>query len=183
MGEPSRAELLARQVAALDIPLDRDLFMRTLVRELANVLCDVVGIEQASGFISVVGQGMGRQIDRSYRQALQVPALSREQVAAVLVDLKQRIKGDFYIVEQDDGRLLLRTRSCPFEDKVQGQKAMCMMTSNVFGSIAADNLGYAKVELRRTIAEGARECEVAVYLQASPAADAVPGREYFQIAS
>ena len=29
-----------------------------------------------------------------------------------------------------------------------------MMTSNVFGSIAAANLGYAKVELQETIAEG-----------------------------
>lgn len=183
MGVPSAADELARQIAALAVPLDRDLFMRTLVRELANVLCDVVGIEQAAGFISVVGQGMGRQIDHSYRQALQVPRLDRAQVAAVLVDLKQRIQGDFYVVEQDDSRLLLRTRSCPFEDKVKGQKAMCMMTSNVFGSIAADNLGYAKVELRRTIAEGARECEVAIYLQPGPAVDQVDGRDYFQTGS
>lgn len=174
---------LARQIAELDVPLQRDLFMRTLVRELSNVLSDVVGIEQAAGFISVVGQGMGRQIDRSYRNALHLPSLSREQVAAVLVDLKQRINGDFYIVEQDDERIVLRTRSCPFAEKVIGQKAMCMMTSNVFGSIAADNLGYAKVELRRTIAEGASECEVAVYLKSSKNTDTLEGREYFKSTS
>jgi hypothetical protein len=29
-----------------------------------------------------------------------------------------------------------------------------MMTSNVFGAIAAENLGYGKVELRETIAKG-----------------------------
>jgi Methanogen output domain 1 len=55
---------------------------------------------------------------------------------------------------------------------------MCMMTSNVLGAIAADNLGYAKVELRQTIAEGHDECQVAVYLK--PGDQALDGREYFK---
>lgn len=37
-----------------------------------------------------------------------------------------------------------------------------MMTSNVFGMIAASNLGYAKVELQETIAKGASGCRVIV---------------------
>jgi hypothetical protein len=41
---------------ALKIPLDRDVFTRTLIRELAGALEDVVGIEEASGYISIVGQ-------------------------------------------------------------------------------------------------------------------------------
>ncbi len=179
MAEP-RESPFACQIAALDISLNRDVFMRTLVREMTNVLCDVVGLEQATGFVAVVGQTMGRQIDQDYRHALQLPRLSREQVAAVLVDLKKRIQGDFYIVEQDDRHILLRNRACPFEDKVQGQRALCMMTSNVFGCIAAENLGYAKVELRQTIAEGAPECEVAVHLVISEETDALEGREYFK---
>jgi predicted ArsR family transcriptional regulator len=173
-------DTLSSRMAALDIPLNRDLFMRTLVRELANVLSDVVGMEQAASFISVVGQGMGRQIDQTYRKALGVSSLNHEQMAAVLVDLKRRIKGDFYIVSQDDEQIVLRSRSCPFEDKVMGQKAMCMMTSNVFGSIAANNLGYAKVDLRQTIAEGAAECEVLVHLQMNERTDTLDGRDYFK---
>ena len=176
----NEAESMAKQVAELKIPLERDLFMRTLIRELANALQDVVGTDQASGFISVVGQVMGKQINDQYLQALEVASLSREQVAAVLVDLKQRINGDFYIVEQDAGKIVFGSRSCPFADKVIGQKAMCMMTSNVFGSIAADNLGYAKVHLRETIAEGQPECRVVVYLEMGEEADAVDGREYFK---
>ena len=86
----------------LDIALDRDLFMRTLIRELSGTLEDVVGLEQASGFISVVGQAMGEWLDRTYKKALGVPSLNREQVAAVLVDLKQRIHGDFRVIEQSD---------------------------------------------------------------------------------
>jgi hypothetical protein len=54
-----------------------------------------------------------------------------------------------------------------------------MMTSNVFGTIAADNLGYGKVELQRTIAAGDPECRVVVYLSPTPDAQAAPGREYY----
>ncbi|MDA8232674.1 MAG: methanogen output domain 1-containing protein [Magnetospirillum sp.] len=173
------AERMAQRAAAADIPLDPGLFMRTLIRELADVLGDVVGIEQASGFISIVGRNMGQDIDQSYRRALNVPTLSREQVAAALVDLKRRIGGDFFIIEQSDDKIVLGNRACPFKDKVIGQKAMCMMTSNIFGSIAADNLGYAKVHLVETIAEGRPQCRVAVYLRISEEADAAEGREYF----
>jgi predicted ArsR family transcriptional regulator len=165
-------------VRDLDIALDRDVFMRTLVRELAGSLEDVVGIEEASGFVTVVGQAMGDQINQQYRAALGVPALSREQVAEVLVDLKRRIHGRFYVVEQDDEKIVFGNSACPFGDKVIGRPSMCMMTSNVFGSIAADNLGYAKVELSETIAEGHAGCRVVVYLKRTADSGAASGREY-----
>src|SRR5674476_789468 len=72
----NEAENIATQVAALEIPLEHDLFMRTLIRELANVLQDVVGTDQAAGFISVVGQVMGNQINDQYCKALEVTSLS-----------------------------------------------------------------------------------------------------------
>jgi predicted ArsR family transcriptional regulator len=167
-------------VQELPIPLDRDVFLRTLIRELAGTLQEVVGLDEASGFVSVVGQRVGEQINESYKAALSVPELSRGQVAAVLVDLKRRIQGDFYIIEEDDERIVFGNRTCPFAEKVVGRPAMCMMTSNVFGGIAAENLGYAKVVLEETIAEGAPGCRVVVHLRPSPEAEAATGREYFK---
>lgn len=166
--------------AELDVPLERDVFLRTLIRELSGTLQDVVGLEEASGFVSIVGQRMGRQIDDEYKAALGTQNLTREQVADVLVDLKVRIKGDFYVIEQDEEKIIFGNRACPFEDKVIGRPAMCMMTSNVFGSIAADNLGYSKVELRETIATGAPGCTVVVHLRQTPEAERAKGREYFK---
>lgn len=166
-------------MTTLNVPLERDLFLRTLIRELSGVLEAVVGLEDASGFISVVGQNMGRQIDEAYKSALTVSNLSRQQVAEVLVDLKQRIQGDFYIIEQSDEKIVFGNRVCPFAEKVIGRPSMCMMTSNVFGSIAAENLGYAKVELQETIAQGAPGCRVVVYLQPTDEAQEAQGREYF----
>jgi predicted ArsR family transcriptional regulator len=168
------------EVRALSIPLERDGFLRTLIRELSGTLQDVVGLEEASGFISVVGQRVGEQINQDYRAALEVGGLDRSQVADVLVDLKRRIRGDFYVIEEDDDKIVLGNRACPFAEKVIGRPAMCMMTSNVFGVIAAENLGYAKVELQQTIAQGHAGCLVVVHLKPTPRAQAADGREYFK---
>ncbi len=167
-------------IADLDVPLERDVFLRTLIRELSGTLQDIVGLEEASGFISVVGQNMGRQIGGEYRAALGVANLNREQVSDVLVDLKRRIQGDFYVIEEDEEKIVLGNRACPFAEKVIGRPVMCMMTSNVFGSIAADNLGYAKVELQETIAAGEDHCRVVVYLKETPLSASRKGREYFR---
>jgi predicted ArsR family transcriptional regulator len=164
---------------AADVPLERDGFTRRLIRELAGTLQDVVGIEEAAGYISVVGTAMGEHIDETYRKALTVDRLSREQVRDVLVDLKRRIQGDFFVIEEAEDRIVLGNRACPFAEMVVGRPSLCMMTSNVFGHIAAENLGYAAVELERTIARGDPGCRVVVHLRPGP--DVPPAaREYFQ---
>jgi predicted ArsR family transcriptional regulator len=168
-------------VAHLPIALERDVFLRTLIRELAGTLQDVVGLEEASGFVSVVGQRVGEQIDQGYRMALQVEHLDRRQVADVLVDLKRRIQGSFYVVHEDEEKIVFGNRHCPFAEKVLDRPAMCMMTSNVFGVIAAQNLGYARVDLEKTIAQGHGECRVVLHLKPGPAGqDDVSRREYFR---
>jgi predicted ArsR family transcriptional regulator len=166
-------------IASADIPLERDVFLRTLIRELSGTLQDVVGLEDAAGFVSVVGQRMGEQINSEYRQALEVGQLNRQQVADVLVDLKRRIQGDFYVIEESDEKIVLGNRQCPFAEKVEDRPAMCMMTSNVFGVITSDNLGYAKVSLEQTIAKGDPGCRVVVYLKPTAEAAQAEGREYY----
>lgn len=160
--------------------LERDGFLRTLIRHLAGTLEEVVGADEAAGYVSVVGQKMGDEINDSYKAALQRSALSREEVAAVLVDLKRRIQGDFYIIEEDDEKIVLGNRACPFGDRVLGRPSMCMMTSNVFGVIAAENLGYARVVLEETIAAGQPGCRVVVHLKLPEDEGAVGSREYYR---
>lgn len=169
----------SRKATEVDIPLERDGFTRSLIRELAGTLEEVVGIEDAAGYISVVGTAIGEQIDAAYKAALAVDRLSREQVAEVLVDLKRRIQGDFFIIEETEDRLVLGNRVCPFGDKVLDRPSLCMMTSSVFGHIAGQNLGYAAVDLEETIAAGHAGCRVVIYLRPnSPVPDSA--REYFQ---
>ena len=176
----SHTQEKVRKASELDIPLERDEFMRSLIRELSGLLEDMVGLEETSGFISVVGQHIGTGINQLYREEMRVPKLAREQVAEVLSDLKRRIKGSFVVVEQDDEKIVLLNGDCPFAEKVKGRTSLCMMTSNVFGVITADNLGYAKIDLEETIARGDPGCRVVIYLNPdSDSARDAPGREYF----
>ena len=164
--------------AMAPVPLDRDRFLRNLLRELSGTLESVVGLDEAAGYVSVVGGSIGEQIDAENRSALQVEKLSRGQVAEVLVDLKRRIEGDFYVIEETEDRIVLGNRHCPFGHYVESRPSLCMMTSNVFGSIAARNLGYARVQIEQAIARGDPGCRVTVHLKPvdEPEADA---REYF----
>lgn len=167
-------------VSELDLPLQRDVFTRSLIRELSGLMEDLVGLEEASGFISVVGQRIGSEIDAQYKNALATPKLDQQQVIDVLVDLKTRIQGDFYIIQADENKVELGNNVCPFGDKVHGRPSLCMMTSNVFGTITAENNGYAKVALNKTIARGDGCCRVTVYFNSGEEAQQADGREYFQ---
>lgn len=175
-----QAQRGVKEVQDASVSLERDGLLRSLLRHLTGTLQDVVGMEEASGFISVVAQKMGEEINASYKSHLNLPNLSRQQVADVLVDLKRRIQGEFYVIEESDEKIVLGNKKCPFEEKVIGRPALCMMTSNVFGLIAADNLGYSKVAIERAIANGDSECRVSVYLKPTAEAEHASGREYFK---
>ena len=168
------------EIQDADVELERDGFLRSLLRELSGTLQEVVGLEEASGFISVVGQRIGDDINGQYRAALEVSNLDRRQVADVLVDLKRRIKGEFYIIEESPERIVLGNRACPFADKVIGRPALCMMTSNVFGVIAAENLGYARVSIDQAIARGHEECRVVVDLKPTDEPIDPDSQEYYR---
>ena len=81
---------------------------------------------------------------------------------------------------QSDEKIVLGNRVCPFGEKVLDRPSLCMMTSNVFGVITAENLGYAKVAIDQSIARGDAGCRIVVYLQPTEEAQAAQGREYFQ---
>ncbi len=168
-----------KHLRVLDVPLNRERFLLSLLRQLSGTLETIVGFEEASGLISVVAQSIGRKINEDYRAALREEKLEAKQVAEALVDLERRIKGSFSIIEQDDEKIVLRNRACPFANNERGRPSLCMVTSNVFGTIAAGNLGYSKVVLEETIAQGSDACHVVIHLKPTVAAEAADGREYF----
>ena len=164
----------------LDISLERDGFCRTIINELSGLLQEMIGLEEAEGFISVVGQNIGNNINSEYKSKLGTDNLSRDQIADVLLDLKARINGGFHIEEQDEKKIVFGNTQCPFEEKVIGRPSLCMMTSNVFGTITAENNGYAKVILDETIAQGCDKCKVTVYFDNTDESQSKDGREYFR---
>ena len=164
----------------LDVSLERDGFCRTIINELSGLLQEMIGLEEAEGFISVVGQNIGNNINNEYKNKLGTDSLNRDQIADVLLDLKARINGEFHIEQQDEDKIVFGNTQCPFEEKVIGRPSLCMMTSNVFGTITAENNGYAKVILDETIAQGCDRCKVTVYLDNTDESQSKDGREYFR---
>ena len=84
---------MSQNISDLDLPINRDVFLRNLLRQLSGTLEEVVGQEEASGFISIVGQHIGEWMNDEYREGLHTDSLSFEQLRDALVDLKRRIDG------------------------------------------------------------------------------------------
>ena len=162
-----------------DFELDRDLFLRQMVRELSGTLEEVVGLEEANGFLSLTGQRIANNVLEPIRNRLGDHPTTND-LGEALTDFKARIQGDFYVIESSEERLVLGNRRCPFAEHVEGRPSLCMMTSNVFGTIAADNFGYARIELDETIAMGDKECRVIVHLNRDDASTDSAIREYFR---
>lgn len=144
--------------------LDRETFLLDMVGELSGLLQASLSVQEAESMLGQVGSQIGRALDKGARTDLDVPKLSREQVEDALIELKAKIGGKFEIEEADDDRIVFVNSQCPFARNVRGRPALCMMTSNVFGRITADNLGYARVEIVDSIALGSAGCRVVVHL-------------------
>lgn len=167
--------------AELGIPINRSAYVRDVLGYLVETLESVVGAADASGFVALVGRRLGEEIDLLYREAIGRAKLSRAEVADVLVDMQRRLGGDFYVFEQDDKRIVLGNLACPFADRVRGHASLCMTTSSLCGVIAAQNLGYARVEIENAIAHGDAACRIVIHLVPPPPGAPVNGREYFQL--
>lgn len=158
------------------VPLERDLFLRDLLRELSGLLEEVVGLDEASGFIALVGQRIGRRIAELYEPHLGEGEWPVGRLADVLVDLKRRINGGFRIASIDGTCIVLENDTCPFGHHVRDRPSLCMMTSNVFGTIAARHRGYAQVVVEAAIARGDPGCRIVVNLD--PESPRPGGRQY-----
>lgn len=128
---------LSNDINNLDIKLEREDFSMELIASLSETLQDVLGITEASGIISVVGQKIGDQVNQQYLTALKVKSLPKANIANVLIDLKNRIHGKFYLLYEDNDKIILGNDICPFAEKIKNKPSLCMLTSNVFGRICA----------------------------------------------
>lgn len=149
-----------------DAGLERDAFLADMVANLVETTEEVLGFEDASSFVANVGDRIGCEVSRAYlAQAGPIDAV-QDYVAAACVDLKKRLHGEFAAVEVTEDEIVFENTRCPFAERVVGKPALCMMTTNVFGRVAADANGYARVHIEDAIATGQKTCRVRVHLKA-----------------
>ena len=167
------------QVTEYSVPFDRDLFFRKMIRSFAKSLEETVGMEEAAGYVALVGSEVGSWLEDEYQRAAGKERFGPQEVAEVLVDLKNRIGGDFFIVSVEPEKIVLGNNECPFGELAEGRPSLCRMTSNVFGRITANQLGYARVELHETIAKGHDGCRITIWLR--PDGEEELDHEFFRI--
>lgn len=146
-----------------DIPKQsRESYLCGVLGVLSGCLQDVVGIAEARGYLSVVGHTVGEKVNQACLDDHGCERLSRDQMINALVDFKNRVGGGFEIASTTAETVEFHNCRCPFGDQVKGRPSLCMMTSAIFGYIAAESMGYARVELLETIALGNGRCVVRV---------------------
>lgn len=167
--------------ASSDVSLDQTSFMLSLLRAFTGHVEDISGVNNAESYVSLVGGEIGTAINRAYLEAVnqQIDKLSLRDVADMLVDLKRRIGGEFWVHHLDDDTIVLRNSRCPFGDYVKDRPSLCMMTSNVFGQITAQHFSYATVDIQKAIARGDAGCEVVVSLTPPQDKQVTGYREYY----
>jgi predicted ArsR family transcriptional regulator len=155
-------------------------FLRKFIRHITGTLEDVVGLHESSGFVATVAQRMGEQINEAYRQSMGLERLDAQHITQVFLDLQNNINGDFSVSHEDEEKIVITGCACPFGKEVVDRPSLCMMTSNMLAVIAAENLGYAKVSIEKSLARGDSCCRIVMYLKKSHEAGRAEGREFFQ---
>ena len=157
---------------------DQTQFLNELVTGLASTLQHSVGLELSEGFIKQVGVRIGEAMSRDYEATVPGKEISVQELADILVDLKRKIDGGFSVEHIDSTKIVLVNERCPFGKMVQGLPSLCQMTTSVFGKIASQHFGYARVEIKESIARANNRCRVVVHLEEPPVSGMLPGTEF-----
>lgn len=116
--------------------------------------------------------------ETAYRQEFNLTgAVDYDKCAEMLIEIKNRIGGNFSRTSSLPKTIQLINTRCPFGDAVKQSPELCKMTSSVFGGIIARNFGYAKVVLKRRIANGDLNCDIQIFTDTKDGSD-YDGDEY-----
>ncbi|MCQ8181076.1 sigma 54-interacting transcriptional regulator [Methylomonas sp. SURF-1] len=152
-------------------------FLQTFILELMHA-CEQKGGDYCESLIEHIAKSAGLYFEQTYRAEYgKRDELDRESYIDLILALKNHIGGNFSLASVDAGTVTVVNSRCPFGERVTNFPELCRMTSSVFGGIAARNFGYAKVEIKRSIARQHGGCEVCIHTDRSSAAGK-PGLEY-----
>ena len=152
-------------------------FLQTFVLELMHA-SEQQGQEHCEQLIEHIARTAGCFFEETYRNEKNIQSpLDRESYTDLILALKNNIGGKFSLAHTDQDSITVVNSCCPFGEGVTNFPEMCRMTSSVFGGIAARNFGYAKVEIKKSIARHDGKCEVCIYTNPE-SAKGQPGTEY-----
>jgi DNA-binding NtrC family response regulator len=136
---------------------------------------------RAGGYIEHVGLTASQCLEEGARGCLGYHReINSDQYADVIINIKNRIGGNFSRASSPPGVIRVVNTRCPFGDNVRDAPELCRMTASVFGGIAARNFGYGKVVMNKRIALNDGCCDISIYTDSKSAGDQVGDEYYFE---
>lgn len=152
-------------------------FLQTFILELMHA-SEQQGQKHCEQLVEHIAKTAGCFFEQSYREdTANYGTLANDSYIELILGLKNNIGGNFSLASSNPDCITVTNTCCPFGTQVTNFPELCRMTSSVFGGIAARNFGYAKVEIKKSIARHDGGCEVCVYTN-RVAAKGHPGMEY-----
>jgi transcriptional regulator with PAS, ATPase and Fis domain len=152
-------------------------FLQTFILELMHA-SEQQGQQHCEQLIEHIAKTAGCFFEETYRNNThKAETLDIESYTELIIGLKNNIGGKFSLASSNQDCITVVNSRCPFGEQVTNFPELCRMTSSVFGGIAARNFGYAKVEIKQSIARHDGKCEVCVYTNPNAAKDR-SGMEY-----
>jgi len=152
-------------------------FLQTFILELIHA-SEQQGQAHCEQLIEHIAKTAGCFFEETYRNnTANTQLLGRENYVELILGLKNNIGGKFTLASSNGDCISVHNTCCPFGERVNNFPELCRMTSSVFGGIAARNFGYAKVEIKKSIARNDGHCEVCIYTNPQ-AAQGHAGMEY-----
>ncbi|MGZ8227683.1 MAG: sigma 54-interacting transcriptional regulator [Methylococcaceae bacterium] len=139
-------------------------FLQTFILELMHA-SEQQGQKHCEQLIEHIAKTAGCFFEQTYRDDTHQKneRLDMQNYTDLIIGLKNNIGGKFSLSSSTKDCITVTNSCCPFGDRVSNFPELCRMTSSVFGGIAARNFGYAKVEIKKSIARKDGYCEVCVY--------------------
>lgn len=152
-------------------------FLQTFILELMHA-SEQQGEQHCEQLIEHIAKTAGCFFEKTYRSNTDNnDLLDKDQYIELILGLKNNIGGKFSLASSTADCITVSNSCCPFGERVNNFPELCRMTSSVFGGIAARNFGYAKVEIKKSIARNDGCCEVCIYTHPK-AGQYQPGMEY-----
>lgn len=152
-------------------------FLQTFILELIHA-SEQQGQQHCEQLIEHIAQTAGCFFEETYRNNTDnSQLLNKDSYIELILGLKNNIGGKFSLASSTTNCITVTNSCCPFGERVSNFPELCRMTSSVFGGIAARNFGYAKVEIKKSIARHDGYCEVCIYTNPKTARD-YAGMEY-----
>jgi hypothetical protein len=112
-----------------------------------------------------VGIAFGQEVSQSYREFFNLRRLSPEYLPGLIFEVSYKTGGGFMLYRTFEGGVVMQSTRCPLPGALWGNAGLCEACKGCVAGVVADNTGYAKVHLAKSLMRGFKSCLMVVYFE------------------